>query len=470
MKRALAAAVLCASMSALAQESLLQADFRGEGTRFSDNCASFATFASCAQTLFTDHPLHIALGSLAPQNGFGAGLAFVSHLTTTNWRHSWDVDAVASSNASWRAGAYMTSVWTPKHEIVVTPGGSAPASEGPKRERIRPGEQLVFHLYAESTSLNQLLFYGLGPASQESSRSYYGMTESIAGANVVWPIVQRLNLSFYGEANGRFTSLREAGGSGSIGEMFPPTAAPGLGAQPAFFQLGQGIRLRPTMAHGFVQLNYRAAFQEFVAPNSTFSFNRFTADMDHRFPLYRASRPAEPRDFNGPDECSASVADPRRACPPLVPAAPPGASRNLEGSFGLRLLLVDSLVPSGHVVPFFFQPTLGGSDINGNPLLASYPDYRFRAPNLLLLRASFEHSIWGPFGASLMLDEGKVGLKPSDLDFTHLAHTYSAGLTLRAGGFPLVYLLFCWGGHEGTHTIASMNSSLLGGSPRPSLY
>ena len=46
----------------------------------------------------------------------------------------------------------------------------------------------------------------------------------------------------------------------------------------------------------------------------------------------------------------------------------------------------------------------------------------------------------------------------------------AAGLTLRAGGFPQVYLMFAWGGHEGTHTIAAVNTSLLGGSSRPSLY
>jgi hypothetical protein len=129
-----------------------------------------------------------------------------------------------------------------------------------------------------------------------------------------------------------------------------------------------------------------------------------------------------------------------------------------------------SITSAGHTVPFYFQPTLGGSDIDGNVALASYQDYRFRAPNNILVRASFEHSIYGPFGFMAMVDEGKVTNARSDLDFTHLLHSYSAGLTLRAGGFPMVRLLFSWGGHEGTHTIASMNTSLLGGSARPSLY
>jgi hypothetical protein len=122
------------------------------------------------------------------------------------------------------------------------------------------------------------------------------------------------------------------------------------------------------------------------------------------------------------------------------------------------------------VVPFYFQPTLGGSDIDGNPALPSYQDYRFRAPNNILAEARFEHSIYGPFGFTALIDEGKVALRRGDLDFSHLRHSYAVGLTLRAGAFPMVWLLFSWGGHEGTHTIGAMNTSLLGASARPSLY
>ena len=129
------------------------------------------------------------------------------------------------------------------------------------------------------------------------------------------------------------------------------------------------------------------------------------------------------------------------------------------------------MTPGGNVVPFYFQPTLGGSDINGNPSLSSYQDYRFRAPNVLLLRESFEHSLWNlPVGFTFMADEGKVALTRGDLGSNPWLHSFSTGLTLRAGGFPQVFLLFSWGGTEGTHTIANVNTSLLGGSARPSLF
>jgi hypothetical protein len=145
-------------------------------------------------------------------------------------------------------------------------------------------------------------------------------------------------------------------------------------------------------------------------------------------------------------------------------------TNNLEGGFGLRALITESIIPAGHVEPFYFQPTIGGNDINGENKLGSYADYRFRAPNLLLFHGSFEHSIWGPIGATIMADFGRVALTRADIGFDHFRHSYATGLTIRAGGFPQVSLLFAWGGGEGTHTTAYISPGLLGASNRPSLY
>jgi hypothetical protein len=132
-------------------------------------------------------------------------------------------------------------------------------------------------------------------------------------------------------------------------------------------------------------------------------------------------------------------------------------------------LLSESKTSGTSTVPFYLQPTLGGSDINSALSLGSYQDYRFRAPNILLLQESFEHSIWGPLGLKAMADQGRVAVTRGDLGFSHLKHSFAAGLTLRAGGFPMVSLMFAWGGHEGHHNIFAMNTSLLGGSARPKL-
>ena len=109
--------------------------------------------------------------------------------------------------------------------------------------------------------------------------------------------------------------------------------------------------------------------------------------------------------------------------------------------------------------------------IDGDPILASYPDYRFRAPNLILLRGAIEHALPKlPLGVYFSADAAKSPLARGDIDFNNLRTTYSVGLTVHAGGLPLVYLLFAWGGNEGTHTTFSISNTLLGASPRPSMF
>ena len=438
-----------------AQESNLGADFRKEGERFHESCLSFK-LADCAQLLFTDHPLHVAVGSLAPQNGFGAGLALTTHYTPNeDWRIFWNADAVGTPNGSWRAGGYMSAVLI-RHPKITTRMGTGQTSS------LVLQDMPVFHGYVQGISLNNIQYYGLGQGTS-TSHSYFGMTETIAGGNVVWPLFKRLNVSLFGEANGRFFSIRGRHGDNivSIEQVNNEISAPGLSTQPGFAQFGEGIRARPSFANGYVRLNYKATFQEWVASNSTYSFRRFTADLSHQFPLYRSTRSLLPREFNGPDTCAQ---DPNSLKCPTV-------SRNLEGSFGFQFLYTSSYTSGGSVVPFYVDPTIGGSDLNGTALLPSLPDYRFRGPNLMVLRGTFEHSIYKwPIGAKFMVDEGRVALTPGDLGFSHLAHSYAAGLTVRAGGLPVIDLLFAWGGHEGTHTIAAVSTSLLGGTARPSLF
>ncbi len=466
MKRALLSLLLLACASSYAQESQLGADFRHEKEDLQASCSGpfFKSFFGCAQTLFTDHPLHIAIGSLAPQNGFAAGPAFVAHYTPNErWRLSWDADAVASKNSSWRAGVYMKAVYIPRETIGVTTGtpGQAPKSNLTVRE------YPIINVYAQSISLNTIDYYGLGNSTAVGGESVFGIQETIAGANAIVPIIPKWKISLFGEMNGRFVDIRTEHGEAtpSIDQLYNQPSpyfqgtVQGLTSQPGFLQLGEGLRVRPTFASDHVQLNYQATFQEFIAPGSGFSFNRFTADLAHDFPIYGNLALFRARNFNGPDECATS---PGAKCPAVT--------RNRSGTFSARFLLSESFVSAGNAVPFYFQPTLGGSDIDGNQFLASYHDYRFRAPNILLFRASFEHSIWGPLGFMFLADEGKVALTHSDLDFTHLKHSFATGLTLRAGGFPAVSLLFAWGGKEGTHTIMSVNPSLLGGDSRPSLY
>src|SRR5258708_66001 len=274
----------------------------------------------------------IAVGSLAPQNGFAFGPAFTGHWTPNEtWRLNFDMDAVAASSGSWRAGAYMTAILVRRPKIGVSMGTSGSGKVSNLAIRKYP----IFHVYAQSISLAILAYFGLGPNTKDTARSYFGMRETIVGTNVVWPIAafRKLNASVFGEMNGRFVDLRASTGHSnpSIEQLYSDATAPGLTRQPGTAQFGEGIRFRPVLAGDYIRLNYSLSYQQYVASNSVFSFQRFTTDLSHQFAIYKKTRTLLPRDSNVPDDCSGYTTSgkAKNGCPAVT--------RDPEDSFCLRI-------------------------------------------------------------------------------------------------------------------------------------
>lgn len=472
MRRILFALLLFAGIAGWSQEpstppSVAAEDPGSETGQLKKNCP-FKHVFGCLQVLFTGQPVHIAVGSIAPQNGFASGLAYVgSHNNISgNWRNSWSADAVASPNASWRAGLYLKFVDSRIPDVGVQQG-----TQGIGNTPTELPEQPVISVYAQAVSLNKLLYFGLGPGSSLAGRSFYGMRETVAGASGLKPFNNRIHASVFAEMNGRWVEIRppKDNPGPSIQTLYTEATAPGLTTQPFFLQFGVGARMRPEFFNDHLVLDYGLAFRPYVAASdSRFTFGRLTADVSHQFQLYGRGFPL-PRSSKGPNDCSG---DPDAGTPGAKPVriCATEYTRNRVGILELRASTSLTMMTGSSGAPFYFQPTLGGGDINGNPSLSSYTDYRFRAPNVLLTRESFEHSLgnW-PIGLLLSADQGKVALLRGDLGSNPWIHSFAAGLTLRAGGFPMVSVLFAWG-HEGTHVLANVNNSLLGSSSRPSLF
>jgi hypothetical protein len=493
--RALFLTLALATTTALAQdETRLARDFRVEGEALKA-CGhfNFGSLIDCGQTLVLGQPLHIAVGSLPPQNGFGAGLAFVEHKNFANeWRLTWNVDAMATPNNSWRAGAYMKAYrlsGAPIHAVFPTTG--TPVKQTQPFFNVAP----LLNFYLQSISLNRVDYYGLGNNTSINAHTTYGFFETVGGLNLILPVagpIAPLKLAILGELNSRFPSVRPGTTAGipSINLLFNEATAPGLSTQSAFFQASEGIRFEPTPFKDHLRLNYLLQFQQYVSPgNSHYSFRRWNGDFNHEIPLYKlltgkwanAYAPGLATtgylQHNGPDDCTGTGTNisqkwaarvkqnPARPCPII------STTQKLVGSINLRAFLSESFADAGSVVPFYFSPTIGGSDINSTPMLASYSDYRFRGPDLIFFRESIEQSLGKlPIGVAFSADQGKIAVRRNDVNLDNLHYTYSAGLTVRAGGLPVIYLLFAWGGGEGHHTTATVSPQLLGGSARPSLF
>jgi len=455
------ALLLAAALCSAQNESRFQADLPREGIALKA-CSQISKFADCGQTLVLGQPFHLAFGSLAPDNGMGFGVAFVEHKNfASEWRTNFSLDAVATMNGSWRAGGYL--------KAYKLPAGNS--------YHVAP----LFHLYSQSISLNRVDYFGLGPATTRLSQTTFGFSENVTGADMAFPISisgKSPVIAIVAEFNGRFPSLRSGREHDipSIESLFNETTAPGLTHQPAYFQPSEGVRLVPSLFGGRVNLNYLLQIQQFFAPgDSRYSFRRLNFDFNHSIPLshlsksigkYYGSSASATLSHNTPDYCGgAGREDQAMPCPKA------SLTRKLEGSIDLRAFISESFAGQGSQVPFYFMPTIGGSNLNGTPILPSYPDYRFRGPDLLLFRGTIEHSLGKlPIGALLSADEAKIGLSRGDISIDHLRHSFGAGFTVHAGGLPVLSFVFAWGGGEGTHSTANVDPSLLGSASRPSLF
>ena len=465
-------------------------DLSQEGKDLS-SCVHFSlTNINKCGTLFTGKPFHIAVGSLPPQNGVGIGLGFseVQHPITCppaidfspavppgtqnpcHWSLQYDANGQASTNGSWQIGAYIQASRIPTHNFQMQIPGTTPIKT---KTFTRPAP--VVNFYYQTSSLNKIIYYGLGPNTLPTAETFFGLTESIVGISANVPLPESpldpLGISILVEANGRFPSIRGNTSSSTIPSIqtrYNETTAPGLTYQPPFAQAGEGIRFVPAFPYNRFRLNYLVNFQQFL--NSPYGFRRLTVDLNHQIPLY-GTRTVKTDTQPGASQPSSATSSPVYV--PLSAGGLPSVSttKDFTGSISFRLLLIESQAKAGNVVPFYFDPTIGGSDLNSNAMLPSYPDYRFRAPNLVLLRGSFEQALGKlPLGLFFSVDGGKSALYRNDVDFSNLRTSYSAGLTVHAGGLPVAYLLFSWGGNEGNHFTASISNALLGVSARPSLF
>jgi len=391
------------------------------------------------------------------------------------WRMDYQVDGQGSFNGSWTAGGFLTMRLAPTSESkeqtpATTPGETSaavqPGTPGPPVNPNKPirmlhppivhqgplpkrlpdlaenEAKLLLNFYAFHTSLNQVSFFGIGPNTVPADRSFFALRETVSGANA--NVLLKYGFHLLGELNGRWPTIGGDHGqsSPSIEQIYSEATAPGLTRQPGFLQFGEGLQythhgggLGAKDLGADYDLDWGANFQQFFAPSiSTYSFRRITIDATNDINLLKRFRP-------------------RR-----------GASTSEHfGTLELRGWLSESIVPAGHVVPFYFQPTLGGGDIDKERTLASYADYRFRAPNALLLRAQYEQPLpkYSFLGLIFRADTGKVAESRGDLDFSHLRHSYGAGFTVRAGNFPYLIFMYAWGGSEGHHTFADVNLSAI---------
>lgn len=115
--------------------------------------------------------------------------------------------------------------------------------------------------------------------------------------------------------------------------------------------------------------------------------------------------------------------------------------------FAMRAQLMTTTAGDGHEVPFYFQPTLGGSDT-----LRSYADFRFRDRNVLVVNLEYRWEAFSGLDMALFSDFGEASPEFDQLDNGDLRGAY--GLGFRFNTNKAVFLRFdvAAGGSEGIRT------------------
>jgi hypothetical protein len=355
--------------------------------------------------------------------------------------------------------------------------------------------QSVFGLGFAGThrSVQTVSFYGLGPGSPNIKYTY-PFNETYGGFTASMPVFDWL--TFSGQIENRQPELPVA--NSAFNTNFTEATAPGIASQPDFMHYKIAVKTLfrvlsepvspdadptketpPLMKRRLVFGFLNEAQYHWYSDLSTghYSFQQFVFSGDESIQLgsiieeyvpgtRRSTFPFLKRAFYDFIAHSCGVVDRHEKSSPGVdpvtgktlPGENTRTSNDLRvtspcdfGKLDLKTHLALSHASDGSVIPFYMQPTIGGSDIDSLTSLRGFADYRFRAPDATFLQLEYSVPIWGPLGGLLFYDAGNVGQTLSGLSFAHLRQDAGAGATVRFGGSVVAQAYLAMGAGHGVH-------------------
>ncbi|HSC08254.1 MAG TPA: BamA/TamA family outer membrane protein [Steroidobacteraceae bacterium] len=232
-------------------------------------------------------------------------------------------------------------------------------------------------------------FFGLGRFGRREDRTDYLLESTKAGAGLQWepakPMRLAVRLSYVSPSIGSGTDSRFL----STPEVFDPAELPGFEAQPDFLRSDASLVLdwrdQPQHPHAGGQVGLQVSHSR-DQDLDAFSFHRLAIDVQHYVPL--------------PDRYR---------------------------TVALRASALLTAPQSGQQVPFYYQPTLGGSQA-----LRGFREFRFQDRNSLLLTAEYRWEASWLLDGALFVDAGKVALDRRDLTFRDLEVSYGLGFRVHS--------------------------------------
>lgn len=246
-------------------------------------------------------------------------------------------------------------------------------------------DKLYASLYAVHLDYPSMSYFGPGPKSSEEGRTVYRLENTAYGATLAYKPIPRLKVGVTGgylEVNTGPSSHDE---DPSAERIFSPAVTPGIDVQSNFLSGGPMLQYdyRDHAGRPRSGGNYEASYIFFddrkLGRNE---IQRFTAEANQYIPFFNEKR-----------------------------------------VIALRGRTVLSYRNTGQVVPFYLQPTLGGSED-----LRGFQPFRFYDNNLLVFNGEYRWEVMSGFDMALFADAGKVFHNHSELDLTGLERSFGYGL------------------------------------------
>jgi len=287
-------------------------------------------------------------------------------------------------------------------------------------------KKLFFDFFSVHHNYPGINYYGPGPDSKKTSRTDYRLEDTAIDVTTgVQPFPHmRLGVSggYLWVNVGPGTDSRFA----STEQVFTPQQAPGIDHQSNFIRYGGAVQIdyrdRPGEPRRGGQ--YIAQFNRYVDQRlGHYSFNRLQVDLQQYIPFFNARR-----------------------------------------VIALRGKTVISNPDGGNTVPFYLQPTLGGSDD-----LRGFRPFRFYDNNLIVVNGEYRWEVFSGLEMALFADGGKVFPHPSDWNFHHLEGAGGVGWRFHVSNrvFMRIDVGFS---HEGAQVWVKFNDIFIGRVVRSSSF
>ncbi len=415
---------------------------------------------ACIEAIFSQNNYHFTLASLPPSNGFGPGLVLIKSLQGTvgspsrEWFLDLSVTGAVTTNGSWFTGGDL--VWDPPLPYKT----DSSVDGGLMLGKLKSTSRASLHLTAWHRTVKTLYDYGSGSASPDT-QYLFAQDDTTFDATARMPLTRWLTAT--GESEVRSTTLPAVSSAAAVSKNLPPAMLPGIASQPLFVHNALGAQTLFTPRAGkkfqewkrpdhesqnadepphfqslllFTLSNDFSFHWQVPADGSPYAFRQFIYDGHERMELHEVIRNFFSADHH-----------------PVVTYICQGNKRRGEcqfGQFDVNARLVLSQVSGGNQVPFYLQPTLGGTDVDSRVTLRGWDNYRFRAPDLSLVQFEYGIPIYDPVGVYVFYDAGTVGNSASQLALARFRQDAGFGASVRIKGQMVMQTYYAYGaGHGG---------------------